>query len=77
MIKTLDLLRGGPGQPLSLTSPLALWHRARLSLAAWRQRRALGSLDPALLEDIGISREAAETEAARPFWDVPQHWLDR
>ena len=77
MINTFDLLRGGPGRPLSLTAPLDLWHRVRLSLAAWRQRRALQTLDPALLEDIGISREAAEAEAARPFWDVPAHWLER
>ncbi|SFK07255.1 DUF1127 domain-containing protein [Celeribacter neptunius] len=40
-----------------------------------RQRRALAELDDALLDDIGLTREAALTEAQRPSWDVPHHWL--
>lgn len=39
------------------------------------QRRRLASLDDRALEDIGVSREAARREAARPFWDAPAHWL--
>jgi uncharacterized protein YjiS (DUF1127 family) len=33
-----------------------------------RQRRALASLDEALLKDIGLSRADIEFEAAKPFW---------
>lgn len=43
-------------------------------LALWRQRRALAVLDDAALQDIGVSRQSAKAEAARPFWDVPSHW---
>lgn len=33
-----------------------------------RQRRALAQLDDRLLRDIGVSREQAARESARPFW---------
>jgi uncharacterized protein YjiS (DUF1127 family) len=33
-----------------------------------RQRRALGELDDRLLQDIGVSHDAAATEAMLPFW---------
>lgn len=39
-----------------------------------RQRHALSNLDDTLLEDIGVSRRDAETEANRPVWDVPTVW---
>lgn len=39
-----------------------------------RQRHALGTLDADQLADIGLTAKEAETEAARPFWDVPCHW---
>ena len=39
-----------------------------------RQRRALAKLDARSLEDMGISRHAAEAEASRPVWDVPAAW---
>ena len=35
-----------------------------------RQRGALAELDQRLLDDIGVSREAAAREAAKPFWRV-------
>ena len=44
-------------------------------LALFRSRRALASLDARLLSDIGLTAEAAAHEAARPFWDVPPHWV--
>lgn len=44
-------------------------------LSLYRQRRALAQLDTHLLEDIGISRETANTEAERPIWDAPTHWF--
>jgi uncharacterized protein YjiS (DUF1127 family) len=33
-----------------------------------RQRQALSSLDDRLLEDIGVTRQEADVEAAKPFW---------
>lgn len=43
-------------------------------IAVWRQRRVLASLDDHALEDIGLSRSEAETEARRRFWDAPESW---
>jgi len=40
----------------------------------YRQRRALAALDTARLTDIGLSRQDAEVEAGRAFWDAPVHW---
>ena len=45
---------------------LAHWWRAALERR--RQRRALAALDDHLLRDIGISREQARRECARPPW---------
>jgi uncharacterized protein YjiS (DUF1127 family) len=33
-----------------------------------RQREALSSLDDHLLDDIGVTRQQANVEAAKPFW---------
>lgn len=38
------------------------------------QRRALAHLDASALNDMGISADAAQAEAQRPFWDAPDHW---
>jgi len=38
------------------------------------QRQALLRLDAALLKDIGLTREEALAEAARPAWDAPRFW---
>jgi uncharacterized protein YjiS (DUF1127 family) len=42
------------------------------TIAAWIERRrqlqALTELDDHLLSDVGLSREQARGEAARPFW---------
>ncbi|MFK7882380.1 DUF1127 domain-containing protein [Roseobacter sp.] len=40
----------------------------------WRTRRALAQLDDRALEDIGVTRHAADLEAKRSIWDVPQSW---
>ena len=37
-------------------------------LARHRSRQALGRLDDRLLADIGLDREQAQLEAAKPFW---------
>ena len=49
--------------------------RLQLGLEARAQRKALAALDTAALADIGLTRVQAETEAARPIWDVPANWL--
>lgn len=47
---------------------------ARLALLARTQRKALSRLDDLALADLGLSRDAAQAEAARPIWDVPATW---
>lgn len=47
---------------------------ARTAIGVWRQRRSLARLDAARLEDVGLTRAEAETEAGRPIWDVPANW---
>jgi uncharacterized protein YjiS (DUF1127 family) len=42
------------------------WY-ARCS-ARSRQRQALAQLDDRALKDVGITREQADAEAAKPFW---------
>ncbi len=41
-------------------------------IGAWvaliRERHALAELDSRLLDDVGIPREAAARESAKPFW---------
>ncbi len=44
-----------------------------ISLA--RSRRELSGLSDAQLKDIGITPQDAHSEAHRPFWDVPSHWI--
>lgn len=39
-----------------------------------RERHALSGLDAARLHDIGVTREQAQAEAERPFWDAPTYW---
>lgn len=47
---------------------------ARTAIGVWRQRRSLARLDAGLLDDVGLTRAEAETEAGRPIWDVPANW---
>lgn len=39
-----------------------------------RQRRELAQMDDAKLNDLGLTRDDALTEARRPIWDVPSNW---
>ena len=55
----------------------SFWQDVRQARHLVRQRRALGALDAHMLADIGLSREEARREAARPFWDAPRHWRIR
>jgi uncharacterized protein YjiS (DUF1127 family) len=45
-----------------------LWHWCARCRARSRQREALSELDDHLLEDIGVTRQQASAEAAKPFW---------
>lgn len=54
------------------SAPASSWlSKIAVSLARCRQRRALeelAKLNSHLLEDIGVSKEEALREAAKPFW---------
>ena len=42
-----------------------------------RSRNRLGTLQPHMLDDIGLTAAQAESEAKRPVWDAPSGWLNR
>lgn len=44
------------------------------AFAAWRQRRALATLDDHRLTDLGLDPEDVAREVRRPIWDVPAGW---
>lgn len=44
------------------------------ALSMMRQRRRLAQLDDRALQDIGLTRTEAETEARRAIWDAPEIW---
>ncbi len=48
--------------------------RLQAAQILYKQRNALAKLDDALLRDIGVTREQANSEALRPVWDGPNHW---
>jgi uncharacterized protein YjiS (DUF1127 family) len=50
------------------------WGRLLMMVSLRRQRQHLLELDAHLLADIGISAQAAQAEADRPFWDAPESW---
>jgi uncharacterized protein YjiS (DUF1127 family) len=62
----------GRSARIALPRPSARSLAALLGLA--RTRAALRSLDDRMLRDIGVSRAQADSEAARPVWDVPAGW---
>ncbi|MDD9922207.1 MAG: DUF1127 domain-containing protein [Boseongicola sp.] len=45
------------------------------AVLARKSRRDLAKLDAHLLEDIGVSMEAAKQESTQPVWNVPHHWM--
>ena len=61
LISVLPLTRKFPLLPLL---PVAHWWRVR------RERLQLLELNDYMLNDIGLTREEAGREAARPFWDA-------
>ncbi|OYD82548.1 DUF1127 domain-containing protein [Azospirillum brasilense] len=54
--------QGFGGVLVTLFDTVATWNERR------RQRRALEALPDHLLQDIGLSRADAVTEADKPFW---------
>lgn len=56
---------------LGLSALLAYLRRLQALRA---ERRALARLDDHLLADIGLTPDAARSEAERALWDVPSHW---
>jgi uncharacterized protein YjiS (DUF1127 family) len=50
------------------------WRKVKQRLAEWRRRgrsrNELSNLSDRSLKDIGVSREAADFEASKPFWMV-------
>ncbi len=59
---TLRSARGLLGLP-TLLETLRRWRRVA------RERHLLEELDDRMLRDIGLAREDARREAARPYWD--------
>ncbi len=70
-------------EKLTGSAVLALWQQTLKATVVWiaatlsyvfifiereRQRQALSKLDDRLLEDIGVSRLAAQHESQKPFW---------
>ena len=62
------------GRVRKMAMPGRLLARLIDSHAAWKQRQQLLNLDANLLDDIGLTRHQALTEAARPLWDAPANW---
>ena len=55
-------------------SSRGVWSRIMATLMVYRSRRALAQLDSHILNDIGISRAQALSEAKRAVWDAPDRW---
>jgi uncharacterized protein YjiS (DUF1127 family) len=58
----LTVLRGFRDGLLAGIGRMAVWRERQV------QRRALASLSPELLTDIGVSRADALRESRKPFW---------
>lgn len=56
----------GPGRGPDVGRLLGRWLAA--AYRRRQQRRALAQLDDRLLRDIGVDRQDALLEAAKPFW---------
>ena len=72
-MKALDSTRKScPTAPASVPSPAQALDALLGLLALWQrrsdERRQLASMSAARLADIGITRDQALAEAAKPFW---------
>ncbi|WP_207100644.1 DUF1127 domain-containing protein [Paracoccus shandongensis] len=55
--------------------PRPSWAKRILTmLSVRRSRQALAHLGDEQLRDVGLTREQAADEIARPIWDVPTNW---
>lgn len=59
-----------PLAPAAKPSLSGVWTRIEAMLLARRTRTLLGNMDGHMLADIGVSHATAQSEAARPFWDL-------
>lgn len=66
-LKSADLAHWLPNL-LGAAGSLLISHRV------WRERQQLLRLDATQLDDIGLNRDQAAAEAARPIWDAPATW---
>jgi uncharacterized protein YjiS (DUF1127 family) len=57
------------GVPQRLFWGTRLWHWCAWCSSRSRQRAALWRLDDRLLDDIGVTRQQANAEAAKPLWE--------
>jgi uncharacterized protein YjiS (DUF1127 family) len=71
MQTTLSPVRAGRGWSHGQTR----WNFIGLALAAWRQRRVLENLPRERLDDLGLTETQARSEAQKPIWNVPMHWM--
>jgi uncharacterized protein YjiS (DUF1127 family) len=72
MISLMDSLFGNPYRRAPRRG---LLERVNRAMALHRSRARLGTLEPHLLDDIGIDKVTADTEAARAVWDAPETWI--
>lgn len=85
MLKPLNLLANQSNCPQQKQRPLLAeitWGFAREQLVKWhaarlisRERKALRDLSDSALQDLNITREQANQEAARAFFDIPNQRL--
>jgi uncharacterized protein YjiS (DUF1127 family) len=66
MTSFASILTGTDSSRFRLRFPLGQWMRVA------RERRMLAAMSEQQLRDIGVNAAAAEREASRPFWDLPQ-----
>lgn len=59
-----------PSAPAFARLGVRLWAWLAAAAERHRQRRSLAALNDHQLADIGLTREDARREAARPFWLV-------
>jgi uncharacterized protein YjiS (DUF1127 family) len=63
---------------LSVTAPkIRLLRRLSAAIALHRQRQDMLKLDDHMLRDIGLTPAMVHAEAARPFWDAPDSWMQQ
>lgn len=57
-----------------LHGPIGIMKYLSRLIAVRNHRRLLKDMPDEVLNDIGVTRDQARAEAARPIWDVPASW---